>query len=352
MEAAASPQTIPPPQAIIMQMVFGAIVAKVTADVSRLGVPDYLKSHGPLSAAELIARCGLQAQRDALERALRACAGIGIFSEDAAGRFGPTELSDVLTTDSPVSVKRFAELCGDGWFWKVWAGLPDAIRTGQPQCQAQIGLPFWDYLKANPSAMEDFAESMKSNSNNSLRGVLTHCDFHAARKVVDVGGGFGHLAIALLAKYPDLQAAVLDMPDLIPIAKATFPQHDPAIASRLEYVGGDMFESVPRADVYVLKHIIHDWENEQCIRLLQNCHDSMEGAGRIFCIDSVIPPLGDTGGATAKLLDLIMLNLITGKERTLQQWEALYSAAGFRIANITRLDDNLGTSIIEGRRIR
>ena len=119
------------------------------------------------------------------------------------------------------------------------------------------------------------------------------------------------------------------------------------MSSRLEHVGQDFFERVPSADVYVMKHIIHDWEDERCIRLLKNCHQSMDSPGRIFCIDSVIPPMGDSSGVTAKLLDLVMLTFVTGKERTLQQWQELYAAAGFRIANITRLEDNLGTSIIE-----
>src|SRR5579872_593646 len=262
MEAASAPQQSLPPQAVIMQMVSGGWVAKVVADVSRLGIPDQLKNHGPLSAAEIVGKCGVDAKPDALERALRACAALGVFTEDAAGRFGPTELSDALTLDSPVSVKRFAEVASDWWFWKTWIGLPDAIRTGQPQAQSQLGLDFWGFLQANPKAMEDFGEAMKSNSVNSLRGVLQFCDFTGVRKVVDVGGGFGHLAVALLEKYPRLHAAVLDMPDLVPIAKKSFPVEDPAVASRLEYVGGDMFHSVPRADAYVMKHIIHDWEDE------------------------------------------------------------------------------------------
>jgi hypothetical protein len=330
-----------------MQMVSGGWVAKLVADISRLGIPDYLKTHGTMSAAEIVSKCGLDAKPEFLERALRACASLGVFSEDADGRFGPTDLSDVLTLDSPVSVKRFAEVICDSWFWKTWVGLADAIRTGEPQCEAQIGAKFWDFLNANPKALEDFGEAMKSNSVNSMRGVLAHCDFTGIGKMVDVGGGFGHLAIALVEKYPHLQAAVLDQPDLIPIARKNGPT-DPAVTSRLEYIGGNMFESVPQADAYVMKHIIHDWEDERCIQLLKNCHHSMHHDGRVFCIDSVIPPMGDAGCVTAKLLDLVMMTFITGKERTLQQWESLYSAAGFRIVNVTPLEDNMGTSIIEG----
>jgi ubiquinone/menaquinone biosynthesis C-methylase UbiE len=196
--------------------------------------------------------------------------------------------------------------------------------------------------------MEDFGEAMKANSLNSLRGVLEHCDFSGAGKVVDVGGGFGHLALALLEKYPALQAAVLDVPDLIPIARQRLPVHDPAVAARLEYIGADMFESVPPADVYIMKHIIHDWEDERCVRLLQNCGRSMRSNGRVICVDAVLPPMGNPAGTPAKLLDINMLIFITGKERTEDQWRNLYGAAGFEVRSITPIHDNFGTSIVEG----
>jgi len=245
-------------------------------------------------------------------------------------------------------VKKIAELFGADWYWKAWSGFCDALTTGEPQTRNQLGLEFWGYLRANSKHMEDFGEAMKSNSINSLRGVLESCDFTDVKKVVDVGGGFGHLAIALLEKYPSLHAAVLDVPDVIPVARAKFPVSDAGIASRLEYAGGDMFESVPPADVYVMKHIIHDWDDERCIRLLRNCHQSMQGDGRVICVDAILPPLGDTSGVAAKLLDLNMMVLIPGKERTRLQWDALYQASGFRIRTIAPLDDNYGTSIIEG----
>jgi hypothetical protein len=345
METATAPQ--PPPQAVVMQMSLGAWVSKVIADISRFNVPDVLKQHGALTAAELVSQHAIDAQPEYLERALRVCAGLGVVTEDAAGRFGPTQLSDCLTVDSPVSVKKMVEILGTPWFWRIWAGFGDAVRTGQPQAENQIGLDFWSYLKANPKDMEDFGESMKSNSVNSLRGVLEHCDFLGVKKVADIGGGFGHLAVALLEKYPGLRGVVLDMPDLIPIARKNLHVDD-AVAARLEYVGGDMFESVPPADVYIMKHIIHDWDDARCIRLLQNCRSSMTGDGRVISVDAILPPLGDTSCLSAKLLDVNMMVLIPGKERTRKQWDAVYDAAGLRIERVTSIQDNFGTSIIEG----
>lgn len=341
----AVPQALPP-QAIIMQMVMGGWIARAVSDLSRLNIPDVLKKLGPMTAAELVAG-GIDANISALERVMRTCASVGVFTEDSQGKFGATPLSDVLTADSPLSVKVIAQEVGGLWL-KLWTALADGIRTGEPQSRQIVGMEWWDYLNTNPKEMETFGEAMKSNSLNSMRGVLEKCDFTAVRKVVDVGGGFGHLVVALLGKYSGLRGVLLDVPTLIPVAQKSFPVSDLHIASRLEYVGADMFESVPRADAYILKHIIHDWDDEHSLRLLGNCHNSMEGNGRLVCVDTVVPPMGDTGATPAKLLDILMLLAIGGKERTRQQWEDLYRSTGFRITSITPLHDNFGTSIIEG----
>lgn len=121
-----------------------------------------------------------------------------------------------------------------------------------------------------------------------------------------------------------------------------------AVAPRLQYMGQSIFESVPPAEVYIMKHIIHDWDDEHCLQLLRHCHHSMEGAGRIICVDSVLPPMGDASGTSAKFLDLLMLSGIRGKERTLRQWEDLYAATGFRVTSVIPLQDNFVTSIVDG----
>jgi hypothetical protein len=339
------PQAIPP-QGIVMQMVMGGWIARAVSDISRLNIPDILKANGPMTAVELV-KSGVQVNPSALERVMRVCASLGLFTESAQAQFGPTQLSDTLTADSPVSVKVIAQEVGGTWL-KIWGNLAESITTGEPQARAVFGLEWWDYLNANPKELETFGEAMKSNSLNSLKGVLEHCDFSNVNKVADIAGGFGHLVVALLQKYPTLRGVLMDVPELIPVAQKRFPVSDPNLASRLQYFPGDMFASVPRSEVYVLKHIIHDWDDEHCVRVLKNCHASMEGNGRIVCVDSVIPPMGDTGATSAKLLDILMMLAIRGKERTLQQWTDLYAATGFKISKVLPLNDNFGTSIIEG----
>jgi len=214
---AAQSKPTPPPQAIVMQMVMGGWVSKAIATMSRFGIPDLVGKHGALTAKEMLAH-GVNANADALERLLRACSSLGIFTESEDGHFGVTPLSAVMARDAPGSIKGIVELFSASHS-KVWCALGDAVRTGQPQTAAVMGAEFWDYLNAHPEELEDFGEAMKSNSHASLVGVLEKCDFSAATKVVDVAGGFGHLAIALLEKYPKLKATVLDRPELIPVAK-------------------------------------------------------------------------------------------------------------------------------------
>ena len=336
-----------PPHAVIMQMVTGAWVTKVISEATRLCIPDLVKRHGSMRASDMVTTVGTAASPDALERLLRACASLGVFTEDEEGKFGPTELSNVLTSDAPDSIKKLVEAVGGPWY-RCWAELFDAVKTGKPQARKVFGREWWDYLNANPKELEDFGEAMKANSLNSLHGVLENCNFDGVRKIADIGGGFGHLAVALLGKYPALRALVMDTPDLIPVARARLPVRDPGVANRLEYIGGDMFESVPAANVYILKHIIHDWDDEKCIRLLQNCRRSMEGDGRVICVDAVIAPMGNIAGTPAKLLDINMLVFIPGKERTEAQWNELYDAAGLEIRSVMSIHDNFGTSIVEG----
>jgi len=347
MQSAATVTEPLPPQAIVMQMAMGALVTKVIAEATRLNIPDLVKRYGPLSVQDLIAKGGFGADPSALQRVLRACAGAGVFTEDESGRFGHNELSDTLTSDSPVSVKKIVELFG-GMIARVAAELDATVRTGQPQVRAVYNMELWEYLNANPKELEEFGEAMKSNSLNSLRGVLEKCDFSEARRVADIGGGFGHMALALIEKYPHLEAVVLDRHEVVRVARQHLPVNDPRTAERLDYIHGDMFESVPVADVYIMKHIIHDWEDEKCIQLLKNCCRSMHSGGRVVCVDAVLPPMGNTAGMPAKLLDIVMLTHITGKERTEQEWTDLYRAAGLQIRSITPIQDNFGTSIVEG----
>jgi SAM-dependent methyltransferase len=330
-----------------MQMMLGGFTTKVLAEVTRLGVPDALERYGPSTAAELVER-GIRANPLALHRALRAWAALGLASEDAEGRFGPTPLSALLTANAPGSLKRLAQFTG-GMLWKVWTGLPEALATGDPQARSQFGMDFFEYVSAQPGAMEEFGGAMKANSFNVVEGLLANYDFSGVRKLVDVGGGFGHLVIAALERYPLLRGVLFEMADVIAAAPKQLPVEDHNVRARLEYVAGDMFADVPAADAYVLKMIIHDWDDEHCIRILRNCARRLEPGGRVLCIDAVLPPLGDVSDAPGKLIDVNMMLVMRGKERTRAEWDALYREAGLAVTAVMPIPDTLGTCIVEGR---
>jgi SAM-dependent methyltransferase len=323
-----------PPQAVVMQLAMGAWAAQAVAAVTRLGVPDLLHQHGPLDARALCERHGVDAQPAVLERALRACASLAIFTEDVGGRFGPTALSEVLTLEAPGSVKRFVEQIGGRW-WTLFGGLPEALRTGRHQTRTLLGREPWEPL--GPRETEEFAEAMRSR-RDSTRAFAERCDLSAARILVDVGGGLGHVAMAALARHPALQAVVLDRPEVISIARRHAAAESADIRARLRFEAGDMFDEVPTGDTFLLRSIIHDWDDERAERVLRNCRARLLPGGRILCVDNVLPPLGDTGASGTKLLDLLMLVSLPGRERTEPEWRALFAAAGLGLESLIRLN--------------
>jgi hypothetical protein len=337
-----------PPHAVLFEMLFGAWTAKILAEVVRLDVPDAL-AHGPLTADELVSTSGIRAHPVALHRALRACAALGIVTEDSVGRFGPTRLSALLTRDTPGTLKRFVEYSG-GTLWKVWSGLPDGLATGASQARSQLGMDFFDYLQANPKALEEFGETLKAHSAVANRGVIERYDFGGIRTLVDVGAGYGPLTIAVLERYPEMRGVVFDLPEVIESAPTQLPVNDESVGRRLSYVAGDMFRDVPQADAFVLKLILHDWDDAACATILENVCARLDRGGRVISIDNVMPPLGDVSDVPQKLLDVNMMLLLPGKERTRVEWEALYRGAGLAITAMIPVPDAFNMFVIEGRR--
>jgi hypothetical protein len=253
-----------------------------------------------------------------------------------------------LTRDAPASLKRLVEYSG-GTLWKVWTGLPEGLATAEPQARAQLGLEFFDYLAANPRALEEFGETSKAHGAVATKGVLERYDFGGVRNLVDVGAGFGVFSLAALERYPELHAVVFDLPEVIARAPAQLPVTDLGVAARLSYVSGDMFADVPPGDVYVLKLILHDWDDASCVAILRNVAARLEPGGRVIAIDAVLPPLGDVSDVPSKLLDVNMMLLLPGKERTRAEWEALYFNAGLAITAMIPIPDAFNTFVIEGR---
>jgi SAM-dependent methyltransferase len=183
----------------------------------------------------------------------------------------------------------------------------------------------------------------------STRGAVEHADLSQSRTIVDVGGSLGHLAIALLERHPHLTACVLDLPEVIEVAERHAAGLDSGVRSRLSFVGGDMFADGPVADTYMVKNVMHDWDDGRCVRLLANCRARLRRDGRILGVDNVLPPMGDTGASGTKFLDMLMMLSLPGKERTEAEWRALYADAGLRLTAIVPINPRSVECIIEGR---
>jgi hypothetical protein len=322
----------------VMGLLNGAWTAQAVSTVTRLQVPDLLAKHGHLSARDLVEIHGVPAVPDLLQRLLRACAAIGVFSEDRQGRFGPTERSAFLTVDSPGSVKYFAELYGSEW-WESWGRLHGVVTSGQPRPAP--------WITSNTARVERFGEAMRSRVVG-LRPLLAQCDLRGARNLVDVGGGFGHVSIDLLGRHPDLHARVVDLPEVVALAEQRASRDcSAAIRSRLSFTAGDMFEGLPTGDVYLLSGILHDWDDASCLRILERCVERLGESGRVLCIDAVLPPLGDATETQLKLMDLHMMVSLPGKERTESEWRALLRSAGLELTRIVHPEPRRGASLVE-----
>lgn len=317
-----------PPAAQLMEMIFSPVPAQALSVAAKLGVADLLKDQAK-SADELAPALGVKARP--LYRLLRALASVGIFNEDQSGRFHLTPLAEPLRSDAQHSVRDFAIYFGADWHRRVYGELGYSVQTGLPAFEKIYGKPFFDYLAENPAPAEDFNNAMTSHSASDSAAVVNAYDFTGINKLVDVGGGHGALIAAILANNPQINGVLFDAPHVVARANDTLATH--GVSRRCETVGGDFFASVPSGgDAYILRHIIHDWDDERALTILKNCHQAMAENGRLLVVEIVItegnaPSLG-------KFLDLAMMVLVNSFERTAAEYGALFAQAGFKITRI------------------
>lgn len=310
---------------------------------AQLGVADAIKT-SPRTAEELARDTGSHAM--ALRRVLLFLASEGIFAEDAQGRFVNTPLSDTLRADHPNSVRRLADQYGHDNSWKMWGDLAKTVATGAPAFDRVYGQPFFDYVAAHPEVAGAFQDQMSSNSIAGRAAILKVCDFSRFRTVVDVGGGRGELLHGILSAHPNVRGVLADQAHIVAGADAL---RAPGIAARCEIVAVNFFESVPAgADAYVLKNVIHDWDDEDAHKILVNVRKALPADGRLLLIDVVLrasnqPDPGRWG-------DLEMLVLLKGRERSAADFEALCSRAGFAVVSVQPTGDHgLNVAVIEAR---
>ena len=310
------------------RMITGSWIAQAIHVAAKLGIADLLK--GDPQRYEALAKATNTHPR-ALYRVLRALASVGIFSEDDQGRFGLTGLAEPLRSDAPDSLRAFSVMQGSEWVWRSWGEIIHSVRSEKPAFEHVFGMPLFDYYAANPEAGRIGAEGLTSRSRPDNTAVVSAYDFSKARTVIDVGGGQGTLLASILGANPHLRGTLYEKPHVIAMACALLEQA--GLSERCELVSGDFFTAVPAGgDVYILKKVIHDWDDDQARTILRACRRSMSLDARLLLVELVVP----TGNqqSHAKLLDLLMLVYAGGRERTEPEYHALLASAGFVLDRI------------------
>jgi O-methyltransferase domain/Dimerisation domain len=335
---AEEPSVAPPPGVALNQMIWGFTVSQAVYVTAKLGIVDVLR-HGSASSREIAAATG--ASEPALRRLLRALTTVAILVEDGDGKFAATAEAELLRSDHPQSLRPWAIFMGSPFIWGPWGALDDAVVTDKPAFDQVYGEPFFTYLGHTPQDAAVFHTAMTSGSSSTLPAILQAYDFSDCTTIVDVGGGHGALLRGILERYPQATGVLFD---LLPVVAEAQELKASAVAARCTFVGGDMFRSLPPGgDIYILRAILHDWSDADAIQILRNCRQAIADHGKLLVVESLLTPPNVPD--IAKWLDLTMLVLLTGRERSEAGFRELYAAAGFRL---TRIIPSGGPAIIEG----
>ena len=322
--------TGPLPQGRMIELITSLWKTHVSAAIARLGVPDHLV-HGPRTAAEL-ARA-VSADDGAMARLVRAGAGLGLFKEVPPDHYVLTALGECLVTGAG-TFRHYAVMMTDPVLARPLEQFAQAIVTGQPAAQAALGQDIWAYLREHPDEASHFAGAMTGLSAARAPLVAAHFDTSPYRRIVDVGGGHGFLLRALLARAPEASGVLFDLPEVVAgAANSTVGSPRPPI----EMVGGSFFGGVPAgADLYVLAHVLTDWDDAAAALILRNCHRAGQPGHTLAVVEALLPERpGD--GLMPFLLDLHLLVTNGGKVRTAEDLRALLAGAGYELDTVINL---------------
>jgi len=312
-----------PLQAVLLELTTGCWISRAISVAAKLGVADRL-SNGPQSCDTLAQLT--ESSPTALKRLLRLLASIGLFAEAEDGRFQLTPMAEVLKTDHPGSMRAWATMMGEPWHWSLWGDLLYSVKTGQPAFDHVHGERPFDYFPKHPEAAGIFSEAMTSLSASEIDSILAAYDFSKWRKIVDIAGGNGNLLCPILHKHKETSGLLFDLPHVAESAKKRIEKEGQV--GRIEIVGGSFFQSIPSGgDLYLLKHIIHDFDDKESLAIFRNCRQAMAPGAKLLIIEMIIPPGNEA--SLGKLVDLEMM-LIGGVERTEAEYRKLLSESGFK----------------------
>lgn len=330
------PNELPPP-AQLMNFIVGKWISKPIYVAAELGIADML-AEGPKTIEELA-----QASRShgpSLYRMMRALASVGIFSETEAKRFELTPMAECLKTGA---MRSIALMFNSDWSDKAWSCFLDSVRTGDTAFEKAHGIQVSDWLEKNPQAACVFNEANAIKAGSSHRSIVDVYDFSGIHTLTDVGGGLGVLMAEILVANPFMEGIVADIPSVIQETRKTIQAR--GIEDRCQAIECDFFQDIPSgSDAYLMSNILHDWTDEQCQIILNNCHRAMKTDSRLLIVEMIIPPGNEP--SIAKLLDLEMLVITGGRERTEAEFDHLFVSSGFKLSRVIHTKE--GVCIIEG----
>jgi hypothetical protein len=321
------------PANTVLEVCMSYAVPRCLHVITDFGVADAL-GDTPRSAADLAASTG--ADPDSLGRALRLLAAYDIF-QAADGGYAHTPASLLLRADHPQSLRSYVRFLGAPLYWQVFEKLSHSIATGNPALPQVIPEGQWEYFGKNPELSQLFDEAMAGKAHGQIAGIIAGYEFSPFKTIADIGGGQGHLLQAVLGTTSDLTGTLFDLPHVVQkVAAKAFP--------RLHLQGGDFFnDKLPTCDAYMIMQVLHDWPDQEATQILSAIRRSAPPHAKLLLIEAIVPE--DPNPSWITMLDLFMLVLFGGKERTRPQFEALLSAAGFRLNRV--IDIGLGTFILE-----
>ena len=330
----------PRPSMALRRLVNGYQVTQALHVAAVLGLADLL-ADGPRTSDELAVVT--TSHPETLYRLLRALAGVGVFREEDERRFALTDLGACLRSDAPEPIRGWAVFVGESYHWQAWNALLHSVQTGENAFRHVHGIDSWTFRSRHPELSASFDRAMTDLSRQLSAAILAAYDFGRSGQIVDISGGNGAFLAAVLAKHPEMRGVLFDQPHVVsgagPVLRAA------GVAERCEVVGGSFFDAVPRGgDAYILKAILHDWEDAPCLRILQICRRAMADGTALLVVERDLGrPNRDPD---AKFSDLNMLVGPMGRERTPEEYAALFAAAGFRFVRFA--PSAVDTGVYEG----
>lgn len=330
-----------PPQAQLGQMLTGYWTSQAIYAAAKFGIADLL-NEGTKSVEELASATGTKPEL--LYRLLRALASVGVFAEEDNKRFSLTPLAEPLRSEVEGSQRSMALMMGEEHYL-AWGNLADTVQTGDNAYEKVFGKPIFDHLAEYPEKARIFDDAMTGIHGRETGAIIDAYDFSGINVIADIGGGNGSKITAILQKHPEMRGILSDLPHVVERAR---PNIEAAgLSDRCQLVSGDFFKAVPSgADAYVMRHIIHDWDDEKSLTILSNCHAVMSVGSKLLVVESVIPPGNEP--FMGKFLDLTMMLIPGGKERTEDEYRELYDRAGFDLVRIVPTSTEV--SVVEGVR--